>query len=85
MGRNGRLLKVADFGLARAIPAVQRPLTIEVVTLWYRAPELLLGHRYYDPSVDVWSAACIICGESRACLRQRSHLSFFLSLARSKH
>lgn len=39
------------------------PLTpVQVITLWYRAPEVLLGHKFYDPSVDVWSAACIICG-----------------------
>lgn len=36
------------------------PLTTEVVTIWYRAPELLLGSKYYNYSVDVWSAACVI-------------------------
>jgi hypothetical protein len=38
------------------------PLPKQVITTWYRAPEVLLGHRYYDPSVDVWSAVCIIAG-----------------------
>lgn len=36
-------LKIADFGLARAFGIPIRPYTKEVVTLWYRAPELLLG------------------------------------------
>ncbi|KAJ1414127.1 kinase-like domain-containing protein [Ochromonadaceae sp. CCMP2298] len=54
-------LKIADFGLARAISPYNRPLTIEVITRWYRAPEVLMGHSYYEHSVDIWSAACIIC------------------------
>jgi serine/threonine protein kinase len=37
-------------------------VTAQVITTWYRAPEVLLGHRYYDTSVDVWSAVCIIAG-----------------------
>ena len=36
-------LKIADFGLARVIQIPYKPLTNEVVTIWYRAPELLLG------------------------------------------
>jgi serine/threonine protein kinase len=60
VSRNGQL-KVADFGLARAISPIVRPLTVEVITRYYRPPEVLLGHKYYDQSVDVWSAACIIC------------------------
>ena len=36
-----------------------RPYTHEVVTLWYRAPEILLGQRNYTTSVDVWSVGCI--------------------------
>ncbi len=61
VSRDGQL-KLADFGLARAISPFSRPLTVEVITRWYRAPEVLLGHKYYDASVDVWSAACIIGG-----------------------
>jgi len=37
-----------------------RPLTPGVVTIWYRAPELLLGTKYYTPSVDMWSAGLIL-------------------------
>ncbi|KAJ8344854.1 hypothetical protein SKAU_G00290470 [Synaphobranchus kaupii] len=50
-------VKIADFGLAR-IYSHQIALTPCVVTLWYRAPEVLL-HSVYMPSVDVWSAGCI--------------------------
>ena len=61
MFRNG-CLKIADFGLARAFTPHQRPLTIEVVTRWYRAPEILLGLDTYSPSVDIWSVGCVIAG-----------------------
>lgn len=37
-----------------------RPLTPGVVTIWYRAPELLLGTKYYTPAVDLWSAGCVL-------------------------
>ncbi|KAG5860615.1 cyclin-dependent protein kinase [Encephalitozoon hellem] len=53
-------IKLADFGLGRAAGVPLRTYTTEVVTLWYRPPELLLGCKYYDASVDVWSAACIM-------------------------
>ncbi len=47
-------LKLADFGLARAIGIPVRTYTHEVVTLWYRAPEILLGAKQYSTPVDVW-------------------------------
>ncbi|KAI9591227.1 kinase-like domain-containing protein [Syncephalis fuscata] len=56
--RNG-LLKLADFGLARAFGVPLRAYTHEVVTLWYRAPEILLGSRHYAPPMDMWSVGCI--------------------------
>nr|XP_032807182.1 cyclin-dependent kinase 2-like isoform X2 [Petromyzon marinus] len=52
-------IKLADFGLARAFGVPQRTYTHEVVTLWYRAPEILLGCKHYSTSVDVWSIGCI--------------------------
>jgi len=54
-------LKLADFGLGRSIGIPLHTLTNEVVTLWYRAPEILLGAKYYSSSIDVWSLGCIIC------------------------
>lgn len=47
-------IKIADFGLARAFMP-KRELTLEVVTRWYRPPEILLGSNTYSPSVDIWS------------------------------
>eukprot|EP00163_Fabomonas_tropica_P031802 TRINITY_DN769_c0_g1_i3.p1 TRINITY_DN769_c0_g1~~TRINITY_DN769_c0_g1_i3.p1 ORF type:complete len:209 (-),score=54.86 TRINITY_DN769_c0_g1_i3:127-753(-) len=52
-------LKLADFGLARAFGIPVRAYTHEVVTLWYRAPDVLMGSRRYSTPVDVWSIGCI--------------------------
>lgn len=52
-------IKLADFGLARAFVIPVRAYTHEVVTLWYRAPEVLLGCSRYATPVDIWSVACI--------------------------
>mmetsp|Transcript_39558 Transcript_39558/g.54928 ORF Transcript_39558/g.54928 Transcript_39558/m.54928 type:complete len:323 (-) Transcript_39558:208-1176(-) len=54
-----RCLKLADFGLSRSFGIPVRTYTHEVVTLWYRAPEILLGARHYSTPVDVWSVGCI--------------------------
>ncbi|XP_061210503.1 cyclin-dependent kinase 3 isoform X2 [Neopsephotus bourkii] len=53
------VIKLADFGLARAFGVPLRTYTHEVVTLWYRAPEILLGCKYYSTPVDIWSIGCI--------------------------
>ncbi|CAN1345054.1 Probable serine/threonine-protein kinase At1g54610 [Linum perenne] len=54
-------LKIADFGLANFfVPKAKRPLTTRVVTLWYRAPELLLGATDYGVGIDLWSAGCLL-------------------------
>lgn len=53
------VIKLADFGLARAFIIPVRPYTHEVVTLWYRAPEVLLGCSRYATPVDMWSVGCI--------------------------
>lgn len=52
-------LKIADFGLARAFGIPVRSYSHEVVTLWYRAPDVLMGSRQYDTSIDIWSVGCI--------------------------
>lgn len=54
-------LKIADFGLARSFVPPVRPFTHEVVTLWYRAPEILLGVKSYALPIDIWSVGTIIC------------------------
>jgi len=53
------VLKIADFGLARQISLPMPAYTPTVVTLWYRAPELLLGVERYELGLDMWSAGCI--------------------------
>lgn len=52
-------IRIADFGLARAYSLPLKPYTHEVVTLWYRAPEILLGAKEYSLGVDSWSIGCI--------------------------
>ncbi|KAH8341465.1 cyclin-dependent kinase 1 [Drosophila kikkawai] len=56
--KNG-LIKVADFGLGRSFGIPVRIYTHEIVTLWYRAPEVLLGSPRYSCPVDIWSVGCI--------------------------
>ena len=59
INRESKTLKLADFGLARAFGIPVRMYTHEVVTLWYRAPEILLGTQHYSTPVDMWSIGCI--------------------------
>jgi len=54
------VIKIADFGLARAFGVPVRVYTHEVVTLWYRAPEVLLGSPRYSCPVDIWSIGTIM-------------------------
>jgi len=58
INNNGEL-KLADFGLARPCSVPPRPYTHEVVTLWYRPPEVLLGGEVYTATLDIWSVGCI--------------------------
>lgn len=58
LDKNGRL-KIADFGLARAFGLPMRNYTHQVVTLWYRAPEILLGSKSYGCPIDMWSIGCM--------------------------
>ncbi|XP_043193365.1 cyclin-dependent-like kinase 5 [Amphibalanus amphitrite] len=56
--QNGEL-KLADFGLARAFGIPVKCYSAEVVTLWYRPPDVLFGAKLYSTSIDMWSAGCI--------------------------
>ncbi|KRX08095.1 Protein kinase-like domain [Pseudocohnilembus persalinus] len=58
LSKDGKL-KIGDFGLSRTYSIPIKPYTNEVVTLWYRAPELLLGSIEYSTPVDIWSVGCI--------------------------
>ena len=60
IGKDGDL-KLADFGLAREKTVPSKTYSSEVVTLWYRPPEVLLGSVTYDSSIDMWGVGCIFC------------------------
>ena len=53
------VLKLCDFGFARLLKPGQQ-LTEYVSTRWYRAPELLVGGKNYNFSVDIWSVGCLL-------------------------
>jgi len=50
---------LADFGLARAVAIPVKNYSHEVVTLWYRPPDVLLGSTHYPSTIDIWSSGCI--------------------------
>ncbi|KCZ76030.1 CMGC/CDK protein kinase, partial [Anncaliia algerae PRA109] len=54
------VLKIADFNLARNRSIISNEYAAEVVTLWYRSPELLEGKKDYSYYIDIWSVGCII-------------------------
>jgi len=60
-------LKIADFGLARCFGIPLRTYTHEIVTLWYRGPEVLLGTRHYASSIDMWSCGAIFAEMVTGC------------------
>ncbi|KAJ1439918.1 Serine/threonine-protein kinase, active site [Sesbania bispinosa] len=59
------ILKIADLGLGRAFTVPLKSYTHEIVTLWYRAPEVLLGSTHYSTGVDMWSVGCIFAEMAR--------------------
>ncbi|RNE96061.1 protein kinase [Trypanosoma conorhini] len=60
ISRDESVVKLADFGLGRAFRVPMQTYTTEVMTLWYRAPEVLLGDKHYLPAVDMWSIGCVM-------------------------
>uniref|UniRef100_A0A673FX69 mitogen-activated protein kinase n=1 Tax=Sinocyclocheilus rhinocerous TaxID=307959 RepID=A0A673FX69_9TELE len=52
-------LKLADFGLARSKSIPCQTYSAEVVTLWYRPPDVLMGSTDYSTALDIWGAGCI--------------------------
>lgn len=55
----GDNLVVADFGISKYVGVGLMPLVCDVQSLWYRAPEVLLGNQIYDHKIDIWSIGCI--------------------------
>lgn len=92
MNNRGQI-KVADFGMARYYGDPPPKLTQLVVTLWYRAPELLLGAEKYGPEIDLWSVGCIfgellkkeplLQGKNEVEQLTKVRFSFFISETRS--
>lgn len=56
---DGTIVKICDFGLAMGMD-VQEPPYEATGTLWYMAPEMLLGKPDYDARVDTWSLGCVM-------------------------
>ncbi|KAF3348271.1 hypothetical protein VD0002_g797 [Verticillium dahliae] len=52
-------IKLADFGLARSFADPLQLMSNQVITRWYRPPELLFGAKHYSGAVDVWSVGCV--------------------------
>ncbi len=52
-------VRICDFGLARTVHQPLRPYTEEVMSLWYRAPELCISNKNYSVGVDTWAIGCI--------------------------
>ena len=75
---DGGVLKISDFGLAKFYGSPNRAYTHQVVTRWYRCPELLFGARNYGPAVDTWAVGCIL-----AELLLRVRFLFYFSLLQS--
>jgi serine/threonine protein kinase len=67
-------LKLADFGLARGFGIPVRKYTHEVVTLWYRPPDVLLGSTKYSTQVDMWGVGCIFAGTSTFIISISTHI-----------
>ncbi len=53
------IIKICDFGLSRSFDIKEKIMTQGVVTLWYRAPEVLVGLKSYTNAIDIWSIGCV--------------------------
>ena len=54
------VVKFIDFGLSKTFGTPEKPHTTNLITRFYRPPEMLFGAKYYGPLIDVWSAGCIL-------------------------
>ncbi|CAL2245779.1 unnamed protein product [Prunus armeniaca] len=59
LDKERRILKIADLGLGCAFTVPRKSYTHEIVTLWYRAPEVLLSSTHYSTDVDMWYVECL--------------------------
>lgn len=70
---SNRVVKIADFGLSRSLSVSIPVLSSEVVTLWYRSPELLSNMQDYNYFVDMWSIGCIFFEMLTGCVLFRGN------------
>lgn len=54
------ILKIGDFGLAKNYGSPNKVYSHQVVTRWYRAPELIFGAKIYSTGIDIWAVGCIL-------------------------
>lgn len=60
LDKNLKRIKLADFGLSRTVQQPMRLYSKEILTLWYRAPEICMGRQDYSFGVDSWAVGCIM-------------------------
>ena len=79
------VMKIGDFGLARTYTPKLEKYTKEVMTLWYRCPELLLGGTIYGPKGDCWSLGCLVAemGSGVALFSGESEVSVMFKIFRT--
>jgi len=76
-------IKIADFGLSRCYTLPNHTWTHEIITLWYRPPEILLGCGKYSIYVDIWSIGCIfieMLNDNKPIFRGQSEISQLLEI-----
>ena len=81
-----RVLKLADFGLSRVMTFPPKPLTKEIATLNWRAPEVILDNLKYNFAVDLWSIGVVIYEmlTGRLPFEGSSEIEYLLSIFRMK-
>ena len=81
-----RLVKIADFGLTRSRPFPSKPMSKEIQTLHYRAPEVMLDNMNYSSSIDVWSVGTIVFEmlTGRKMFTASSEIEFIIQLMQLK-
>jgi serine/threonine protein kinase len=54
------IIKLCDFGQSKFVVINKKDYSLDISTLWYRAPEILLGSEEYSFGVDLWATGCVL-------------------------
>mmetsp|Transcript_22883 Transcript_22883/g.36518 ORF Transcript_22883/g.36518 Transcript_22883/m.36518 type:complete len:325 (-) Transcript_22883:298-1272(-) len=76
-------IKITDFGLSRCYILPNKTWTHEIITLWYRPPEVLLGTKRYSIYVDIWSIGCLfaeLCNNNKPLFRGCSEITQIMEI-----